>query len=130
MNVDYEQTKILIVEDDQAVSFSLVEYLLDAGLPAVAAYRAEDALDLINNQSFQVVIVDLGLPGMSGEEFIVQAGEAAPGLRFLIHSGLPGPITPLMKAMGLEERHLLPKPLPSLELVVARVRELLASPRG
>jgi DNA-binding response OmpR family regulator len=60
--------KILIVEDDKNIS-KLVKYNLEkAGFACEATITGEEALDILNNQPIDLVILDIMLPKMDGLE--------------------------------------------------------------
>lgn len=58
--------KLLVVEDDPAVSELIQETLCSAQLGLRRAFSGEDALVLIGAESFDAAMIDLGLPGMGG----------------------------------------------------------------
>jgi len=59
---------ILIVEDNPD-SLKLISWVLrDAGYPFVAATSAEEALTLLEDGHFDLVLMDISLPGMDGKE--------------------------------------------------------------
>ncbi len=60
------KTQILIVDDDVAVRTTMNEYILAAGYASDAVSCAEEALDLLEQKSFHVVITDIILPAMGG----------------------------------------------------------------
>ena len=69
--------KVLIVEDDLDGA-AVIEMILDAaGIESTVARTAEQAIAILENESgaFNGAIVDLGLPGMDGFEFLVAARE-------------------------------------------------------
>ncbi len=57
---------ILLVEDSEEVSCITVEYLRELGHQVVAVREAEKAIEHLNRQSFDTVMTDIRLPGMSG----------------------------------------------------------------
>lgn len=62
--------KILIVEDDQAI-LNFVQTLLEAnGYQILTAGRCDQGLLMFSSHRPDLVILDLGLPDMDGEEFI------------------------------------------------------------
>lgn len=61
--------KILIVEDDNAINELLFD-LLEAEYEVIQAYAGSEAKRIIDSESFDLVLLDLMLPGISGEEFI------------------------------------------------------------
>ena len=58
--------RILIVDDDQLMRRSLAFNLEQAGYAVKSAARAEDALDILRGADFDLVLLDIGLPGMDG----------------------------------------------------------------
>ena len=68
---------ILIVEDDTAINQMLAEALRKAGYPFRQAFSGTEALLLLKDTAFDLVLLDLMLPGVSGEEVLREsaAGE-------------------------------------------------------
>lgn len=62
--------KILIVEDDLNINNMLREALEDVGYEVTQAYSGTEALLNVTMSEFDLVLLDLMLPGMSGEEFL------------------------------------------------------------
>jgi diguanylate cyclase (GGDEF)-like protein len=61
-------TRILIVDDDADVRKTMNEYVKAAGYISRAVSCAEEALELLGKDNFQVVITDIILPGIGGLE--------------------------------------------------------------
>jgi diguanylate cyclase (GGDEF)-like protein len=59
---------ILIVDDDAAIRDSMNEFVQMAGFTSITAGTAEEALQILDNNSMDVVITDIMLPGMDGLE--------------------------------------------------------------
>lgn len=62
-------TKILVVEDDRAVSGAMCEFLTRSGFLVVAALSAEEADAILKNEEINIVITDINLPGQDGIQF-------------------------------------------------------------
>ncbi|MBQ4524050.1 MAG: response regulator transcription factor [Lachnospiraceae bacterium] len=62
--------KILIVEDDMDINNLLVELLTGQEYEAVSAYSGTEALLWLEKQNFDLVLLDLMLPGMPGEDVL------------------------------------------------------------
>lgn len=62
--------KILVVEDDNDINTMLARLLERSGYDVVQAYSGTEALLHIKNDEFDLVLLDLMLPGMSGEELL------------------------------------------------------------
>jgi len=80
--------KIVLIEDDKLLSEQL-EALINGTneMEVVGSYRtAEDAIEQINEASADVYIVDIGLPGISGLDFITRTSEKLNGAQILVHT--------------------------------------------
>lgn len=63
-------TRCLIVDDHRDGREGFEEYLATNGMDVAGTGSAEDALRLTAQQAFDIMIVDLQLPGMSGWDYI------------------------------------------------------------
>ena len=75
-----EDKKILIVEDDTDINNLLFTALKKEGYAAVQAFSGTEAKMLLKMESFALVLLDLMLPGIPGEEvlkFIREQGNSA-----------------------------------------------------
>lgn len=61
---------ILIVEDDDSINTLLARLMEKKGYNAVQAYSGTEALLQLQKNEFQLVLLDLMLPGITGEELI------------------------------------------------------------
>ena len=61
---------ILIIEDDIHINAILTEALTKAGYSCVSAYSGTEGKLLLERSAFDLVLLDLMLPGMSGEELL------------------------------------------------------------
>lgn len=61
-----EKIKILVVEDDIKLSKLVVEYLMSQGFDVYAEIRGDNAAKRIISEKFDIIILDLMLPGMDG----------------------------------------------------------------
>jgi len=62
--------KILIVDDETSSAETLAIYLREKGHQAVCAYTVREALSTIRNDSFNLILLDIVLPEVSGFEAI------------------------------------------------------------
>src|SRR5690625_7198602 len=69
--------KVLIVEDDELINDLLFEITKQEGFFVKQAYSGTEALIYFNEQSFDVILLDLMLPGKSGEELLQIFREAS-----------------------------------------------------
>ena len=62
--------KILLVEDDITIHNLIKELLLNEGYSVIEAYSGTEALILLERESVNLILLDLMLPGINGEEII------------------------------------------------------------
>jgi CheY-like chemotaxis protein len=81
--------RLLLVDDNADALGSLAEWFLLEGHQVLTAGNAEDALELLERESVDGGIFDLGLPGMSGYELAsrVRADDRLSGMALLALSG-------------------------------------------
>lgn len=65
-----DSKRILIIEDDEEISKLLSVILRKADINTVIAYSGTEGLLQLQNNTFDLVLLDLMLPGKSGEELI------------------------------------------------------------
>jgi DNA-binding response OmpR family regulator len=70
MTGDVSVLKVLIVEDDNGIRTTLRLALEDEGYTVAEAESGESAIDSVATEGFDVVLVDLMLPGMSGLDLV------------------------------------------------------------
>ena len=61
-----DERRILIIEDDLNTSAVLVRILVKAGYVADCTHSAEQAISLISENDYHLLIIDMVLPGMDG----------------------------------------------------------------
>lgn len=68
--IDENMQRILIVDDEDDICMILSYSLQQAGYEVVTAHSAEEALPLVAAQSFQLLLLDIMMDGMSGVEMV------------------------------------------------------------
>ncbi len=127
---DYSSIRVLVIDDEPGICLSLTAFLEDYGFRASSAESAEEALDLMKSNIYDVCIVDLRLPGMSGEDLILQARERYPDQRHIIYTGsISYNLSPRLKELGMRPEHVFHKPVRVLSLLVKCIKELAAAPQ-
>lgn len=127
---DYSSIRVLVIDDEPGICLSLTAFLEDYGFCACSAESAEEALDLMKSNIYDVCIVDLRLPGMSGEDLIIQARERYPDQRHIIYTGsISYNLAPRLKELGMRPEHVFHKPVRVLSLLVKCIKELAAAPQ-
>lgn len=78
---------VLIVDDDDVIRETLLE-LLEGTYECQEASTAEEALRKLQAQSFDVVLTDISMPGLSGSELLQRVRGLYPETPVIIMSGL------------------------------------------
>ena len=83
--------KVLLVEDDLLIRMVGVEMLTDLGHAVFEAGSAQEALEILETNPIEVLITDIGLPGVSGTSLISQVQGRWPSMKIIVASGFAGP---------------------------------------
>jgi DNA-binding response OmpR family regulator len=120
---------VLVVDDDKQLASALQWILADENYLVDVAFDGAEALLKVKVHEYDVVICDVMMPRLRGDEFYVQAKKLRPHLanRFIFITGFGADkeIREFLDARRL--KHLI-KPFQIQELT-ARVKELLAEKR-
>lgn len=76
--------KILWVDDEIELLKSHVKFLEGKGYEVAEATNGEDAVRLVNDQQFDVMLLDESMPGMGGLETLNEIKEIAPNLQVIM----------------------------------------------
>ncbi len=124
-----KQTRILIVDDEPGIRESLRGVLEDEGWFCTAVETGEACLEELQRQPYDVVLLDVWLPGMDGLETLGRIQEIPPDSRpeVVVISG-HGTIETAVRATKLGAFDFLEKPL-TIEKVVVVVENAVAQQR-
>ena len=81
------RTRILIVDDAGPVVVLCVNVLQALGYAVKGANRGEAAMDMIRKESFDLMVLDYKMPGMSGFEVFEQARQLQPKMAVVLVTG-------------------------------------------
>ena len=79
--------RVLIVDDEEELVHALVERLDLRGIEAIGVTNGHDALERIYHESFDVMLLDMKMPGLGGLEVIKKVKEKCPKLEVLLLTG-------------------------------------------
>ena len=113
---------ILVVDDDIRLARQISSALTEAGHDPVVIYDGEEALQAVAVNSFDLIVLDIGLPRMDGFEVLHRLRTRHVASRVLILTAR-GEVTDRVTGLQLGADDYLPKPFAMQELV-ARVRAL------
>lgn len=121
------QAKVLIVEDVVEMADLIALFLSKEGMQPEAFENAEAALERLRAESFDIIVLDLNLPGMDGFEFLTEARKLT-DCPVLVVSARSAD-EDLISGLGHGADEYMTKPF-SPKVLVARVRALLRRSRG
>ena len=84
---DFEIPKVLLVDDERKFVQTLSERLLIRDMGSAVAYDGESALDMINEDEPEVMILDLKMPGIDGIEVLRKVKSTKPEIEVIILTG-------------------------------------------
>ena len=120
--------RVLLVEDDPATSKSIEMMLTHANLNVYATDLGEEGIDLAKLYDYDLILLDLGLPDMTGHEVLRQLRLARVETPILILSGADDTESKL-KGFGFGADDYLTKPFHREELV-ARIHAIVRRSKG
>ncbi|MFO8065835.1 MAG: sigma-54-dependent transcriptional regulator [Spirochaetota bacterium] len=116
-------SRILVVDDEQGIREALLGILEDEGYEVRLAEDGSECLSIMEEESIDLVLLDVWLPNMGGVDVLKKIKEDYPDTPVLIISG-HGNIDIAVKAVKIGAFDFLEKPL-SLERVVTAVKNAL-----
>lgn len=122
-----EKEKILVVEDDSDINGLLCKILEKEGFDTVSAYSGSEALLRMSMEHFDILLLDLMIPGTTGEEVIRQLREAENEIPVLVLTARAA-LEDKVSVLNLGADDYLTKPFENEE-VVARVNARLRRSR-
>lgn len=118
--------KVLVIDDEPPIRNSLKEFLEDYDYDVIVVGSAELALTKVRDHRFDVGIIDLRLPGISGDTFITEASKIQPDMKYLIHTGSVGyRLSIELMDLGVKQEDVFRKPVENLTRFVDKIQELL-----
>jgi DNA-binding response OmpR family regulator len=141
-----QPARILTVDDESSIRLTLAAMLQRAGYDVISVESGEEAVTLLERQGFDLLLVDLKMPGMDGMQVVAAARQRQPDLAIIVltghgsldtaveglHQGIfdyvlktaePAQVIERVKA-GLEARQLLLRQKTLLDVVGTAVQEL------
>jgi len=114
--------RVLIVEDERELAELVQMYLASDGVEAVIGGSAEHGFALLDRSEFDLIILDINLPGMDGFEFIQKLRKSS-GIPVVVVSAREAD-EDIVMGLGIGADEFVTKPF-APRVLVARVRALL-----
>lgn len=122
----FQPRRILVVDDDRAFRHAIGSLLEEAGHMVARAADAPQALAHLRRDAVDLLLLDIGLPGMSGLELLRELGASAPPIVVVI-TGDDTPET-LLSALRAQAYRYVTKPVRPREVVEVVEEALAAAP--
>src|SRR3990172_421527 len=108
--------RILVVDDEEIPRLSLAEILRLEGYQVSTVGSGQSALDLLNGDNFDLIVLDLKMPGMSGVEVMRAARQLAPETQIILLTA-HGSLESAIEAMHNEVHDYILKPVDHRDLL-------------
>ena len=116
-------SRILIVEDNEVFRRPLQQALEAAGFEVIAVPSAEDALDVLDGSTVDLLLTDHRLPGMNGVQLLTRIKATHPALAIVVMTAY-GTIESAVEARRAGADDYLEKPFEVPDLLRALQRAL------
>src|SRR5208283_3888580 len=94
--IEEQTANILIVDDEPDIGRIISSWLRTAGYGCVTATTGEQALELLQSQSFQLVVSDIMMPGMSGIDLLTFIKDLFPEVAVILVTAVDDRKTAIM----------------------------------
>jgi DNA-binding NtrC family response regulator len=119
--------RVLLADDEEELVTALVERLALRGITADGVTNCQAAFELLKEHRYDVAVLDVKLPGMSGFELKKQMVRLAPGLKFIFITGHGSYSSFQEGTADAGASYYLLKPV-DIETLATRIREIAAAP--
>lgn len=113
-----EKATILVVDDEEVVRRSYVRTLAGEHCSVAAVWNGRDALEVMGQHPFDIVLLDLRMPGMDGMTVLKTIKEKWPESEVIVITGYPA-VESAKKAVSLGAYDYLAKPVGPDEVINA-----------
>lgn len=114
--------RLLIVEDEKQICDTVAKSLYGAGYEVDTCYDGEEALECILAENYDLIVLDLNLPGMDGMEILKELRQRNEETKVLILSAR-GQIVDKVEGLDAGANDYMEKPF-HLQELEARIRSL------
>ena len=109
-------SKILLVDDERSIRITLGEFLRDAEYEVETAEDADQAMEMLSRDDFDVVVTDIIMPRITGVKLLEAIRESAPRVQVILMTGEPT-VETASKAVRADAFDYLTKPIGKGELI-------------
>ena len=116
--------KVLLVDDEKDFLDIMSERMQDRGMTVKTADSADKALAMLENESFDAIVMDFKMPGMDGIQALKNIKTQKPELQIILLTGY-ATVEKTVEAMKIGATDLLEKPA-DLEALTATIKKAKA----
>ena len=117
------EARILVIDDDETICSLFKDTLEDAGYKVTAVTNSYEGLELVKNEDYDLVFLDLKMPGLDGAELLGQIRAVKPEMPVTVVTGYPESDL-MMKALNYGPLGVMKKPFKGSD-VLTTVRNYL-----
>ena len=87
VNVADDSLRVLLVDDEESYLQTAAKVFRRSGFDVELCTTGRDAVDLLRERTYQVVVLDLKMPGMNGQEVLGKIRDHHPAVQVIILTG-------------------------------------------
>jgi len=128
---DHELLRVLVVDDNASILRFLMSALTSTGCQVTTAATAEQALEVLGDDAFDLVVSDIKMPGLSGLDLLRAIKGKQPGTPVVLITGVPS-VNSAVFGLRHGAYDYLPKPFSVTEIkeLIQRLRRDRAEGNG
>jgi DNA-binding NtrC family response regulator len=115
----------MIVDDEEFICETIKDYFEDIGWSVMTFFCGRDALNFLEDNNPEYIIVDGRLPDMPGTAFIIEACSLKSGIKYIIYTGsFDFTVDDDLRNAGISEKNIVIKPVMSLSKLQSALEQL------
>lgn len=83
--------RVLLIDDEEELVFTLAERLMLRGIEVEGVTSGADAINRVQEKKFDVVVLDMKMPGIGGLEVMKRIRREQEGIKFIFMTGRGSP---------------------------------------
>lgn len=119
-----DPVKILVVDDNETICHLLDATLSDEGYEVSLAFRGDTAMEMLQQEKYDLTLLDLMLPGLHGIEILRGLREACPSTDAIMMTSTAS-LDTAVEALRLGAQDYLLKPFDNLDMIVHVIEKTL-----
>ena len=119
--------KLVVIDDELEFSKALDQFFRPRGYDVHIALRGTSAIQLVDEQRPDVVLMDLKMPGMDGDEVLAAIHRSHPQTKVIIITAYSDEGRTRERVLALGAFAHFEKPISSIQTLAATVKQALAS---